>query len=125
MPLSSPSRVLLLAGLVSLGLAACGRKGALEAPPDPAALRAAGQGTAPARRTSTDAALTQGRGLAANAQATQATANTAPIGATPGADEEEDGFLPGFFSQPAQTNSPTRRRTFTVPKEPFILDPLL
>ncbi len=33
-------RAVLVAGLVILGLAACGRRGALEAPPDPSAAQA-------------------------------------------------------------------------------------
>jgi predicted small lipoprotein YifL len=44
-------RVALIAGLVLLGLSACGRRGALEPPPDPSAQAATttteGQGTLP------------------------------------------------------------------------------
>lgn len=128
---SPPGRALLLGGLLALALAACGRKGSLEAPPDPAALRPPSQGQRSAgnRGPSPDGPPTQGRGSAAEAQASQATANRTQIGATPSADDDdgegENSLLPGFLTQPAQTSSPQRRRPYKVPKEPFILDPLL
>ena len=69
------TRVFVVAGLMTLALVACGRRGALEAPPGAAAAQAeTGQGTVPS-----------------------------PVG------------------------TPNRRRGagFVVPKQPFILDPLL
>ena len=129
---SRTGRALALTGLLALALAACGRKGALEAPPDLSAPKPPGQTqrSSGGRGSPADGPATQGRGSVANAQATQASANRAQLGAAPAADEEDEigaelGALPGFFSQPSQTNSPLRRRPYKVPKEPFILDPLL
>jgi predicted small lipoprotein YifL len=74
-------RALILAGLVVLALTACGRRGALEAPPDPAAAAAA-----------------------------------------PSAEQEREGTLPSPVGAPRRS---TARQGYVVPKEPFILDPLL
>ncbi len=76
------SRALLVAGLVILGLSACGRRGALEAPPDP---------------------------------------NAAP--AQQGVDGT--GASQGALPSPVGTPRKTSNRPITVPKTPFILDPLL
>jgi predicted small lipoprotein YifL len=84
-------RLLLIAGLLALSLAACGRRGALEAPPDATA-------------------ATQQRQVAAR-QGEDVT------------DDEGD-------AEPAPVASPVptprkRSKAITIPKEPFILDPLL
>jgi predicted small lipoprotein YifL len=76
------SRTLLVTGLIILGLSACGRRGALEAPPDPKA-----------------------------AQAEQSVDGT-------GASQ---GVLPSPVGTPRKSNN----RPITIPKTPFILDPLL
>jgi predicted small lipoprotein YifL len=81
MPLSPSCARILIAGGVVLMLAACGRRGALEAPPDPAA-----------------------------AQQAQATSQPAA------------GTLPSPVGTPSDS---TPKRGFVVPKDPFILDPLL
>ena len=74
------ARTILLAGLVALSVAACGRRGALEPPP----------------------------------------------GSTPNAAGEtvtnEEGTLPSPVGTPSRNRS---REPITVPKQPFILDPLL
>ena len=75
-------RAALVAGIVLLSLSACGRRGALEAPPDPA-------------------------------QAQQGAAATG----TP-----QQGTLPSPVGTPRAKNA---NRGFTIPKTPFILDPLL
>lgn len=77
-------RALLIAGLVVLALAACGRRGPLEAPPDPSV---------------------------EVQQKTQAEAG----------EDEESTTLPS----PTPTPRKGPRRGYTIPKEPFILDPLL
>jgi predicted small lipoprotein YifL len=87
---SRAGRALLLVGLLALGLAACGRRGALEPPP------LAG---APAGATT------------ARAQ-------------TDGDDEAPETILPSVSPTPAADRR-QQRRGYTVPKEPFILDPLL
>jgi predicted small lipoprotein YifL len=76
------ARALLIAGLVALGLTACGRRGALEAPPDPSAPQAQAQ-----------------------------TGN-----------EEDEGTVPSPVGTPRQKAS---KKGYVIPKEPFVLDPLL
>ena len=86
---SLPStRLILLAGAIVLGLSACGRRGALEAPPDPKAPQASAQAAAPEQ--------------------------------TP--EGEEDTTLASPVGRPRSSNS---KRGYVIPKEPFILDPLL
>ena len=92
---SLPSaRLLLVAGAIVLGLSACGRRGALEAPPDPKAPKA-------------------GPTQAGTAQATNPEQTT---------DGEDDTTLPSPVGRPRSSNS---KRGYVIPKEPFILDPLL
>ncbi len=74
------ARTILLAGLVALSVAACGRRGALEPPP----------------------------GSAPNA-----------VGTTVAND---DATLPSPVGTPSRNRA---REPITVPKQPFILDPLL
>jgi predicted small lipoprotein YifL len=82
------ARLILVAGALVLGLSACGRRGALEAPPDPTAPNAGAQAATPG-------------------QASQG---------------EEDTTLPSPVGRPRSSNS---KRGYVIPKEPFILDPLL
>jgi predicted small lipoprotein YifL len=79
------ARALLIAGLVALGLTACGRRGALEAPPDPSTPQAQAQ-------TQTDD------------------------------DDEAEGTVPSPVGTPRQKGA---KRGYVIPKEPFVLDPLL
>lgn len=80
-------RVLLIAGLLVLGVSGCGRRGALEPPPDPS--------VAEAQRRQTAEAL----------------------------NEEEAGPV---IASPVGTPRPAQaKRGYAIPKEPFILDPLL
>ncbi|MCB8819733.1 LPS translocon maturation chaperone LptM [Microvirga rosea] len=73
-------RIVLIAGILALGLSACGRRGALEPPPDPSAPQ-------------------------------QTTAQPSPGGALP---------------SPVGTNPSNKtHRGFTIPKDRFILDPIL
>jgi predicted small lipoprotein YifL len=76
------ARIALVAGLLVLGLSACGRRGALEPPPDPTAQQA---------QKSADEGDQQG-------------AIPSPVG-TPQSRRPKQGYV--------------------IPKEPFILDPLL
>ncbi|MGO4574272.1 LPS translocon maturation chaperone LptM [Microvirga sp. 2TAF3] len=75
------SRIALIAGVLALGLSACGRRGALEPPPDPSAPQ-------------------------------QQSAN--PTGS--------QGVIASPIGTPSSKNA---HRGYTIPKEPFILDPLL
>ncbi len=102
-PVPSPLRALAVASLLVLALGACGRRGALEAPPDPRAP------AAPA---------------AASANAGGAPAPRSADGISAGEDVTDDGDERGAI--PSVIPAPRRRaRNITIPKEPFILDPLL
>jgi predicted small lipoprotein YifL len=91
-------RALMVAGLLVLGLTACGRRGALEAPPDPSTAQKA----------------------AAKQTAGQASGQTTGPGQTD--EEAEDSTLPSPVATPRKSNS---KRGYVIPKEPFILDPIL
>jgi len=79
-------RVLAIAGLSTLALAGCGRRGALEPPPNPTATAEQGQQQA-------------------------------------GVEEDTpDPLIPSPVATPRPSNA---KRGYTIPKEPFILDPLL
>ena len=102
MPSLTPSsgRLVLVAGLVALALAlaACGRRGQPEPPPDPsvpaARRQAAAQGLPPA-------------------QAAEAAGDE---------EAETETFVPTANPTPRSRGA---RRGYVVPKDPFILDPLL
>lgn len=108
MPLTfSAGRLVLVAGLICLSLAACGRRGALEAPPGPAVAKPE------ARPTSRKVERTA--------------VSSDPNVATLEAEEDEDpaeaaaeAIVPSPSPKPAK-----RSRNYTIPKDPFILDPLL
>src|SRR3954453_14800493 len=91
-------RALMVAGLLVLGLTACGRRGALEAPPDPS--------------TAQKTAAKQSAGTPSNPTT------------SPGQTEEEaeDSTLPSPVGTPRKSNS---KRGYVIPKEPFFLDPIL
>ena len=98
----SVARIPLMAGLVVLALAACGRRGPPEAPPLAVAPTQPG------------------------ARAVQA----APVAAGPARavvvdddDDEAENLLPAVV--PTARPARNQRRGYTIPKEPFILDPLL
>jgi predicted small lipoprotein YifL len=103
-----PGRVVLMAGLLVLALSACGRRGQPEAPPDP---------SVPAAQRN---AVQQG--------ATVATPNAPAGGGPSGAaasdddDDETETFVPRATPTPAKRGA---KRGYVIPKEPFILDPLL
>ncbi len=83
-------RAVVIACLVLAALSACGRRGALEAPPDPAVAKS----------------------------------QTQQPGRAQAADEDDEAEAPTL---PSATPTPRKgpRRGYSVPKEPFVLDPLL
>jgi predicted small lipoprotein YifL len=91
----SAGRTLVLAAAVALALAACGRRGPPEAPPD---------ASVPQQRTTA--------------------VGPGPTGA--GVDTVDDGEEE-VVATPVPTPRPARngRRGYTIPQDPFILDPLL
>lgn len=104
MVLSLPvPRAMLVAVLLVLGLSACGRRGALEAPPDPS---------------------TAAKPAASQSSAKAAGGDAGGPAAGPGQTEEEeaDGTLPSPVGTPRRSNA---KRGYVIPKEPFILDPIL
>jgi len=76
-------RLLILAGVLALALAACGRRGQLEPPPDPSAPRATASAAAD--------------------------------------DDAPESLVPSASPTPPRR----ARQGYTIPKEPFVLDPLL
>jgi predicted small lipoprotein YifL len=98
---SLPIRRILALGIALAALAACGRRGPLEAPPDPAAVRAPAAGAIPAGR-----AIGPGQAVAED-----------------DGEPAEAAVLPSPVPTPARPGG--RKRGYVVPKDPFILDPLL
>ena len=114
-----PLRTLMAASLIGLALTACGRRGPLEAPPDAsaaAAQRPAGLASRPA-----GGAVAGQTEIPPAAQARRSEA-TPPV---PNEDDEDE--LPSNIAPtPIPTPKPGgRKRGVTIPKDPFILDPLL
>ena len=88
----SAARVLVIAGVLAVALAACGRRGPPEAPPDASVPQ---QGTAQ---------------TAAGPASADDTDDEDPVVATP---------------VPAPRPARNAKRGYTIPKDPFVLDPLL
>lgn len=106
--------------LVACGLAACGRRGPLEPPVDPSAAAPAGKGVAAEARVRPGAARRQ-----TTAPSTALTTRQGSVVAdSPDNPDEEDEEDATQAVNPIPT--PRKRvRAYAVPKEPFILDPLL
>jgi predicted small lipoprotein YifL len=101
-------RSILIAGAVLIALAACGRRGALEAPPDTSA-------TPPGPPSQASRTARPGR------------PDTETVPAATAADDEdteESEIAQQIVPTPVPTNR-RRSRSYTIPKEPFLLDPLL
>jgi predicted small lipoprotein YifL len=110
-----PALVCLAALLLAGGLAACGRRGPLEAPPNASARPAGGS-------TGTRATTTSGPTGPAKL-ATQPQAGTTDTPEDEVQADPADSVLP--TPTPAPPGTRRRGRAFDVPKEPFILDPIL
>jgi predicted small lipoprotein YifL len=112
--LSSPAlKLLATSGLVALAISACGRRGSLEPP----------QTAAPAAQTSTDS-VNGRRTLPVSVGLGGGTAEPTPAGVQAGDDVAIAAIPPGGTSAPVET-SRGAKRGYRIPKEPFILDPLL
>ncbi len=121
-------RLVIATCLVALSLTACGRRGALEPPPDPAAIAAERQKAA--QRQAVRAS--QGRGsVPAGQSAPTLEGQTNVPGQAQVADggDADDPEAEGpAAASPTTDLGATRKRVrqpFVIPKEPFILDPLL
>lgn len=116
-----------VAAILLLALPACGRRGPLEAPPDASAPAPTRSGKpAPADRR-LRAGTTSERAPAASAStlATRSTGTVADTPDGPDTDDDDDPEQGSLLVNPQPTPSKKRGRAYTVPKEPFILDPLL
>lgn len=117
-------RLALLAGAVALALGACGRRGRPEPPPDPAAPAAT------QKQGVSGKVQAGGRGGAVSRtepETTPTTLTNRPLAATQNTsddDDEEDDPSAGVSPQPTPTGR-KRVRAYQVPKQPFLLDPLL
>jgi predicted small lipoprotein YifL len=122
-------RALATASLIVLALAACGRRGPLEAPLDPATAAAQRQREEIRRQRQGGpaAANPTGAAVAGQTEIPPVAEARRSEGTPPVPDEDDADELP---SNIAPTPIPTpqnggRKRGVTIPKDPFILDPLL
>ena len=116
---SSALKLLAVSGLVALAASACGRRGALEPPqtsaPAPTAQAASPSGSdAVNGRRTLPVSVGLGGGAAEPDPAAVRTGDELSVAAVP----------PGGTDAPIQT-SRGAKRGYKIPKEPFILDPLL
>ena len=114
----SALQILFAAGLSALALAGCGRRGSLEPPPTAAAPASTVAPTNNASSVKTARILPESIGLGGG----QAEPESEAVRA---GDE-----LPSSAVPPAGTEAPIQtskgaKRGYRIPKEPFILDPLL
>lgn len=113
-----PSRSLKLlaaAGAIALAVSACGRRGALE-PPDGAARP--GPATVGTQAPASARSLPTSIGLGGSAAAPDAAAVQA-------GDELPLSAIPPAGTEAPQTTARGAKRGYTIPRQPFILDPLL
>ncbi len=121
-----PTRVLtsiLAAALVALALSGCGRRGALEPPPGAAVKtpRTVAQGSSATKGTTTTAgprSLPESTGLGGG------TPEPDPLAVRDGDELPASALAPGGTEAPVET-SRGAKRGYRIPKDPFILDPLL
>ncbi|KAB1075121.1 LPS translocon maturation chaperone LptM [Methylobacterium planeticum] len=114
MQLSRSLKLLAAAGLVALAVSACGRRGSLE-PPDARADAAPRAGTSsPASARSLPSSVGLGLGAPTPDPAAVQAGDELPLSAIP----------PSGTDAPVQTERGAKRG-YTVPKKPFLLDPIL
>jgi predicted small lipoprotein YifL len=124
-PVPVSLRTLAAASLIALALAACGRRGPLEAPPDATAAGAQRQSQGgPAGGLASRPA---GGAVAGQTEIPPVAEARRSEGTPPVPDEDDEDELPSNIAPtPIPTAKPGgRKRGVTIPKDPFILDPLL
>ena len=110
-----PLFVCLAASLLALGLSGCGRRGPLEAPAD----------APPPRAAPAAAARQASRAVAAQPPSIVTQPGSVTLD-TPDDETDEEETASSLVAPPTPTPVPRKRgRGYTIPKEPFILDPLL
>lgn len=120
-----------LAALLMLALPACGRRGPLEAPPDASAPTApaptrSGKPAPADKRLRPGTTSQRAQPVApASTLATQSAGIVTDSPDGPDTDDDDDPEQGSLLVNPQPTPSKKRGRAYTVPKEPFILDPLL
>jgi predicted small lipoprotein YifL len=123
---SAAGRLLIAASLLAFALTACGRRGPLEPPPDPAAVAAQKQRDERRQRQSgARADQLAPEGATAVETKIPPAVETSRVEGEPPAPEDDDNELPSMMPSIAPKPSTGRKRGFVIPKEPFILDPLL
>jgi len=109
-------RILAVASLAALALAGCGRRGALEPPQASAAPTAPANAGRP--EVKTGRLLPDSIGLGGGQAEPEAEAVRA-------GDELSPGAIPPAGSEAPVTTTKGAKRGYRIPKEPFLLDPLL
>lgn len=107
--------------LVACVLSGCGRRGPLE-PPEAAASSAPAQASGPADSRLRRSRTTTGQSTPPSSALT--TRPAAVVEDTPEDDADENETIQSVVPTPNPTPR-KRNRTYVVPKEPFVLDPLL
>jgi predicted small lipoprotein YifL len=123
----APLRALAMASLIALALAACGRRGPPEAPPDAsvaAPQRQRGEVRPPPGGLASRPA---GGAVAGQTEIPPVAEARRSEGTPPVPDEDDEDELPSNIAPtPIPTPKPGgRKRGIMIPKDPFILDPLL
>lgn len=111
---NSALKLLVAAGLAALALSACGRRGALEPP----------QGSAPTKASQASAAVNGPRTLPGGIGTGGGTAEPEASAVRSGDELALSAVPPSGTEAPVET-SRGAKRGYRIPKEPFILDPLL
>lgn len=121
-------RLVLVAGIVLIELTACGRRGALEAPPDPAAIAREQEKAAKRKAARSSLAPSVGTG-GQQISALEGETNVPGRAQVADGGDADDPAAEGPAAATTGILDPSRKRSrrqpFVIPKEPFILDPLL
>lgn len=113
--------ICLLAGALALGLGACGRRGPLEAPPDASAPLQPSKVAPPGAKAKTPKTSRR-----TEPETSPASPGVRQAGVEDSVEDEAEEPEQEQTAVVVPTPTPRRRgRAYDVPKEPFILDPLL
>lgn len=113
----SAFHILAVSGLAALALAGCGRRGALEPPPTAAT-------SAKPAASGTGGAVASPRGLPGSIGLGGGQAEPEPEAVRAGDELAASATPPSGTDAPVQTTKGAKRG-YRIPKDPFILDPLL